>query len=262
MGKEGFINDSKMAFKGTLNGILGAFIYELIISFIVSFVVTYIVTINNPSLESAGLEKLIADTYSSFPFAMLISLLGSVTTLIMFVVIFKPNRFKEICLKAINNKTLKYGAIGALCIIGFSIVYNSALVSILRLDSAGNANQENVVSLIMSQPILGFLSVVLLAPAVEEFTFRYSLFGGVYKKSKKLAYFASGLIFMLMHSISSFSAASGFNKDFLIELLYLPPYLFSGLALCYVYDKTNNVGASFVAHLLNNLISFLSIIMI
>lgn len=260
MEKEGFINDSKLAVKGSLNGILGTFAYELIVSLIISFIVTYAVSVNNPGLGSEQLEGLVNDAYSSFPFAIVISCLANIIALIVFVKIISLNKFKEIMKKAFNKKTVKYGCIVAFVLMGFSIVYNSLIVTIFNLSEAGNANQGNVIDLIISQPLLGFLSVVVLAPIVEEFTFRYCVFGGLYSKNKKLAYVVSGVVFMFMHSIASFTSASGFNKEFLIELAYLPPYLFSGLALCYAYEKNNNIGASVVAHALNNLISFLSIV--
>ena len=260
MEREGFINNSKMAVKGVLNGILGMYLYELIISLFVSFVVAYVVSVNNPSASGEQLQGIVDNVFASFPFAILISCLVNVVILVVFVLIIKFDKFKEICKKAFNSKAIKYGCLTALCVMGFSIVYNFFVVLIFDLDSVGNANQEIVVSMISSQPFLGFLSVVILAPIVEELTFRFCMFGGLYNRNKKLAYIVSGVIFMFMHSIASFSSASGFNKEFLIELIYLPPYLFSGLALCYCYDKTDNIGTSFIAHALNNLISFLSII--
>ena len=86
------------------------------------------------------------------------------------------------------------------------------------------------------------------------------MFGGLCKYKKIVAYVVTAFVFMAMHGISSYGQAGGFNKEFLIELVYLPPYLFSGLALAYVYDKTNNIGSSTLAHIINNLISFLAIV--
>ena len=82
---------------------------------------------------------------------------------------------------------------------------------------------------------------------------------GIAKKKKWIGYVISGIVFAFMHSVSSF-IEFGLSKDLLIDLLYLPPYLFSGLALCYLYDKSDNLGSGFIAHMLNNLISFLGVI--
>ena len=67
---------------------------------------------------------------------------------------------------------------------------------------------------------------------------------------------------MLMHSVASFVSVGEFNREFLIELIYLPPYLISGILLCYAYDKTDNLGSSMIAHSLNNLVSFLGIVLL
>ena len=171
-------------------------------------------------------------------------------------------RAKNIFKKMFSVGTFKLGAVIAVSLIMFSITYNIIISNILDLESAGNANQDNVISLILSQPILGFLSVVVLAPIVEELTFRYCVFGGLYNKSKKVAYIVSSVVFMAMHSIASFISIGAINKELLMELVFLPPYLISGVLLCYAYDKTDNLGTSMIAHSLNNLVSFLSIVLL
>ena len=257
--REGFVENSKVAFRGIANGIFGSFIYELIISIFISIMVTTTVASKNPGATEEELDILVNKTFDSFPFSLIISCLASAVVLGVFIAIIKFSKFKELCKKAISFKSLKYGFIGGLCIMGFSILYNSSIISIFNLEGSGNANQEGVVELIKSNLLLGFLSVVVLAPLVEELTYRYCLFGEFSKKKKWFGYLVAGIIFMIMHSISSF-ISYGFSKDLLVDFLYLPPYLFSGLALCYVYDKSNNLGSSFLAHMFNNLISFLGIV--
>jgi len=258
--KEGFVKNSKFAIKGMLNGILGASIYEIVVSIFITALISSLVTSKNPNASGAELEILIDNAYNAFPYGLLISCIGSLIVLVVFVVIIKFETFKQLCKKAINLKTLQYGIIAALCIMGFSIFYNSLATNIFNLDGSGNANQDAVTELIKSNVVLGLLSVVILAPITEELTYRYCMFGEISKKKKWLGYLISGVVFMLMHSIASYSQTGGFNKAFLIESIYLPPYLFSGLALCYVYDKTNNIGSSVIAHLLNNLVSFLIVV--
>jgi len=228
--REGFVENSKVAVRGVINGIFGSFVYELILSLFISVIVTTIVTNKNPGATEEGLNQLVNDAFEAFPFSILISCIGSLITLGVFVYIIKFIKFKEICKKAINSTTLKYGGIGVLCIIGFSIVYNSSIISIFNLGDSGNANQEGVVELIKSNAFLGFLSVVILAPIVEELTYRYCIFGATCKKKKWIGYLISSIVFMAMHSLSSF-LSYGFSKQLLTEMLYLPPYLFSGLAL-------------------------------
>lgn len=256
--KEGFVENSRVALRGVANGIFGSFVYELLLTLFVSIVVTMVVTSKNPNLLQEEITAQTDKIFESFPFSLVISCLGSVIALVVFAFIIGCKKFIAIIKKLVNKETLKYGIIGALAIMGFSIFYNSAISSIFNIGT-GNANQENVVAFIKNNVFLGFLSVVIFAPIVEEMTYRYCLFGGVIRKKKWLAYVVSGVVFALMHCTSSV-LEYGFTKELLVEFLYVPPYLFSGLALCYLYDKTSNLGASFIAHLLNNLVSFIGIV--
>ena len=226
--REGFVENSKVAFKGIANGIFGSFVYELIISVIVTIMITTNVTNRNPGATEEELNTLVNMAFDSFPFSLIISCLSSLAVLVVFIVIIKFSKFKELCKKAISFKSLKYGFICGLCIMGFSILYNSSIITIFNLEDAGNANQEGVIVLIKENVILGFLSVVVLAPLVEELTYRYCLFGEMAKKKKWVGYLISGIVFMLMHSVSSF-ISYGFSKELLIgpEILPLAIHLFS-----------------------------------
>lgn len=258
--REGFVKDSKVAMKGIFNGVFGSLVYELILVFLLSFFISMVVSTKNPNVSGEGLKVLVDEAYKSFPYSILLSCLVNLAVVIVFVYILKFDVFKNLCKKAINSQTIKYGVLTAIVIMASTVLYKLAIVNLFDLESGNNANQVGVESLIKSSPILGFLLVVILAPTSEELTYRYCMFGELSKKRKFLAYTVSGLVFMAMHGIASFTQAEGFNKEFLIELIYLPPYLFSGLALCYAYDKTSNIGSSFLAHLINNLISFASVV--
>lgn len=262
MERENFIKDSRLAMKGIVNGILGSFVYELILYSLVLMIVTNIVSSNNVIVSEEQLNLLVNDVYDQYPLGIIVSCLTSVVTFGVFVYLLGFNKIKEILKKAFNKRTLKWGLIIGVSLIAVSIIYNSIIVSIFDLDSAGNENQNSVVKMIGTSAILGCLSVVVLAPIVEELTFRYCIFGGLYIKNKKFAYIVSAAVFMFMHSIASLLGARGFNLAFLQELLYLPPYLIAGLLLCYAYDKTDNLGSSMIAHALNNLVSFLSIVLL
>ena len=101
-------------------------------------------------INNTFLEILVNKAYDSFPYGILIGCLSSLVALIVFIIIIKKDTFKNLCKKAITLKTLKYGAIAALCMMGFSIVYNNLAVEIFNLDSVGNANQEAVTEMIKS----------------------------------------------------------------------------------------------------------------
>lgn len=262
MEKENFIKDSKVAIKGTVNGIIGSFIYEIILSFFVLIIVNNIVSSNNAIVSDEQLNLLVNDAYLKYPIDIIVSCIASLITLIVFAYLLGFNKIKDIFKKAFNSTTLKWGFVIGISLISVSIIYNASIMNIFKLESTGNENQNNVINMIGTSSMFGFLSVVVLAPIVEELTFRYCMFGGLYTKNKKFAYMISAFIFMFMHAIASLIAAKGFNMDFLKELIYLPPYLIAGLLLCYAYDKTDNLGSSMIAHALNNLVSFLCIVLL
>lgn len=259
--KNEFVQNSQVAIKGTVNGIVGSMLYEVILTLFFSILITIIIGIKNPGVSSDELNIISNKFFDSFPISIIATCLASLCTLVVFVYLIGWNKIKKICKKAFTLKTLKYGINCALVIMLFSVIYNSSIMNVFNLGDTGNANQSNVIELIKENLFLGFLSVVVFAPIVEELTYRYCLFGGVRIKKRFLAYLVSGLVFMFMHALASF-LTYGFSKDLLVEMIYLPPYLFSGLVLCYVYEKSNNLGSSFIAHLLNNLISFLAIVML
>lgn len=255
-----FVENSQIAFKGTINGIIGSYIYNVIIAVFFSIVASTIVAGQNTGMGQEELSLLAEDYYVS-KFSILATCLGSVVTLVTSIIIMKFSKFKEICKKAINSKSVLYGVAGFFAIIMFQLIFN-VFHSFIGLDSSGNSNQDSVVNLILNNPLLGFALVVVLSPIVEEIVYRYFLFGGLVKSKKKwVAYVVASLIFMFMHSISSFTEY-GFSKELLMEFLYLPGYLTSGLILCYVYDKSENLGSSYIAHTLNNLLAFLGAILL
>lgn len=138
--------------------------------------------------------------------------------------------------------------------IAFSYVYNFLLL-IFNVDvSGGNANQSNVLALIKSNAFLSFITMVIMAPILEEITYRYFLFGGIAKYNRKWAIVISGFIFMCVHAVASFTQDV---DNIFRELLLLPPYMFSGVALAYAYDKSESLATSTIIHALNNLISFI-----
>ena len=139
--REGFIKDSKLAIKGALNGFLGSMIYELLIVLLFSIVISSVVSANNPNASSEQLKELVDVAYNSFPFSILISCLTSLVTLVVFVAVLKIDTFKKILKRLFDVKVVKYGFIGALCIMGFSIFYNSVAHIAFGLKDTGNANQ-------------------------------------------------------------------------------------------------------------------------
>ena len=51
------------------------------------------------------------------------------------------------------------------------------------------------------------------------------------------------------------------TSDILTWFLLAIPYLISGFMLAYIYDSSKNIYASVIAHMLNNLMSFIVIVL-
>ena len=238
--KESFVKDKLTAILGSINGI---FLYDLLWPFLVVVLMKLVL------LDK--FDGLVDNHYSVMSSVlMIISMLATLTAAIF---IANPKRM----LKAYDkfkkgNIKLIFISLGYMFL--FSYIYNLILLTSGVDITGGNANQENVVSLISEVPILSFISMVILAPILEEITYRYFLYGGIAKYNRNAAIVISGFIFMAVHAIASFSeGVDNIGR----ELLLLPPYMFSGMVLAYAYDKSENLLVSTSIHALNNLISFI-----
>ena len=235
-----FIEDEKKALIGAANGIL---LYDLFWPYLALIIIQLILGNNyNAILES---------NYHVLSLVLMIA--TCLFTLIASIFIARPknilksfDRFKQGDVKRI------FSTLGVMLL--FTFTYNVLIIS-LGVDAiGGNANQSNVIDLIYGSPTLAFISMIILAPVLEEVTYRYFVYGGISKYNRKLAIVLSGFIFMCVHATASFSQPV---DDMFRELILLPPYMFSGMALAYSYDKTSNLAIPIAIHALNNLFSFI-----
>jgi membrane protease YdiL (CAAX protease family) len=140
---------------------------------------------------------------------------------------------------------LAYGVLILASSIAISVFYYE-----IGISSSDNANETAVVTMMQAFPLLSFIVFVIFGPVCEEITYRLGLFSGLRRFNKIMAYVVVILLFGLIH----------FNfktTDWINELLNLPYYMTAGAILCYVYDK-ENLATSMVAHVTNNLISFVT----
>ena len=139
-----------------------------------------------------------------------------------------------------------------------SILYSVILSAILTATGgsySSNANQSTLESIIKVYPIMSFVIFGIVGPISEELTYRVGLFSLCSRVNKVFGYIVSLIIFALIH----FSWTSIGTKDFVTELYNLPSYLIAGFGLAFIYDK-GGIGASFIAHSLNNIYSVVSVI--
>ncbi|WP_242281108.1 CPBP family intramembrane glutamic endopeptidase, partial [Bacillus cereus group sp. BfR-BA-01347] len=101
-----------------------------------------------------------------------------------------------------------------------------------------SANTSSTVAAAAISPV-ALVSIVLLAPLVEEFVFRYAAINILTQKFKQTwRILISSLFFSIMH----------FDFPFIFG------YFLIGLVLAVVYVRTNRLLVSFVVHAIMNLI--------
>ena len=144
----------------------------------------------------------------------------------------------------IKSFKVKYVIMAALTAIFLAIAstFISALFEMLNIPME---NQSMVVDAMKKMPVATSIVLIVLAPIVEEFVFRYSIF--TFAKNPRNAIFVSSILFAVIHGIG------------IATLLYF----FMGACLGLLYYKTNkNIGVSILAHAINNALSVLSMLLI
>lgn len=127
-------------------------------------------------------------------------------------------------------------------LIGFGIMAISNLFITFVLKKSIAGNEDVVRSYITTMPILMILDVVILAPFLEELTFRKSIREAI--NNKWCYVLISGIIFGWMHIASYISSIS--------DLVYLIPYSALGISFSLLYYKTDNIFSTIMMHAMHN----------
>lgn len=133
---------------------------------------------------------------------------------------------------------------GYLIMIGLGFIASLAMMLLQIGDTS--ANQQNVESLISIVPFLSMITVVILAPFVEEIIFRYLLIKGL---GKYIPVWAAGVV-----SVIVFAAIHVLQAGDFINII---PYLALGAGLTIAYIRTNNIMVPIAMHFIQNLIAVL-----
>ena len=244
-------DDSHSIF-GMILAIIGQTVLTLLVSLFFSVVLSVFVVLFFPN---ADVTKSVTNIYNAFDLDLVIYIIvGGIMVLLYFLLMGKEY-FKSI-LRGFKNKKLILWGIG----LGLLLTFISSGYSIIvgQFVKETNANQSQIASTVTKNYVLSFLMIVAVAPVVEELGFRYFIFGSLKRKSRVLAYLLSAVIFALIH----FSVLIGeSNIDWVAELTSFPTYLFAGVFLCFVYDKSERLACPIMAHATNNFIAFISLIL-
>lgn len=157
-----------------------------------------------------------------------------------------------------------------IAIISFAVMYGlteltNYIFYVLELPLS-SSNQDFIINALKSETFIYVaISVVFLAPFVEEVIFRKLLFGAIesnLKLPKIVVVIISTVIFSLIHLSSEltlvFSDISNFK--YLVAFFLYAPLAFV-LSFSYSYSK-NNIFTVIIVHMLNNLLSLILILVL
>lgn len=217
-------------------------LYEIIVFILSFFGLSFI------AFTLMILIRVFVPDYSSY--IMIANFLSYLILFIVFsIMIFTVKKGKELLNYFKDGKQYLFGLImGAILIAGTLILGN---IFSLIFKSTPNDNQQAITDMTFSMPIVTFIMTVILAPITEEIAYRAGLFTALSRKNRVLAYVITIFMFAIIHF--SFDFNNIFN-----ELINMPVYMLAAGILCFTYEKYG-LGASIIAHMLNNLVSFLAI---
>ena len=122
---------------------------------------------------------------------------------------------------------------------------STGIIAIIDKDKVLNMiNDTSMLPTNNVELILCFISIVILAPVLEEITFRKVLF---IRLSRKLGFVISAVISSLIFGIGH-------------DSLGILGAIAFGIGCCILYRKYNNIAASITVHMVNNLIAGIIVI--
>ena len=161
---------------------------------------------------------------------------------------FMRNYLIEDFLKLKNNKKIYLLIILGLALLFTGIAYLLDKGFTKLVDSSNN--QKTIIQILNSSAkIPMIITTVILAPVVEELIFRKAIFESLKQYSLIPCYVLSIILFALPHMLTT-------GIPFGVWVLQLLPYLILGGMLTFIYHISNqNVYASILAHMFNNILS-------
>lgn len=115
-------------------------------------------------------------------------------------------------------------------------------------------NENRIRDMMTAYPLIMFVVACLLAPLVEETTYRLGLFSILKRKNKILAYAVTIIVFAAIHFAYN-------SPNLTNEFLNAPGYMIGAFVLTFTYDYYG-LQASITAHAMNNIFAFLQAITI
>ncbi|PFR21404.1 CPBP family intramembrane glutamic endopeptidase [Bacillus cereus] len=165
-------------------------------------------------------------------------LIGFSLTLIIFFLIYRKEIMKDTKLSIqLSRSSFVWILFGVILVFLGQMVGRLLDKSVFQLTTQ-SANTSSTVAAAVISPV-ALISIVLLAPLVEEFVFRYAAINILTRRfTQTCSILISSLFFSIMH----------FDFPFIFG------YFLIGLVLAVVYVRTNRLLVSFFVHAIMNLI--------
>lgn len=174
---------------------------------------------------------------------LILTLFSDTILLIILFILYRKTLIEDF--KKFKNNLFQNMDCGIKCwFIGLIVMVVSNLIINLFIHQASAGNEETVQALIKSSSILSIITVGVIAPIIEELTFRKS-FRDIFKKKVPFILISS-LVFGGLHVVLSLTSAW--------DLFYLIPYCSLGAAFGYMYYKTDNIYTPIVMHMFHNIV--------
>ena len=180
-------------------------------------------------------------------------LINSINYTVLFIVdmLLLINYYPELINPFKKGRTYIAGLVGFAFLLGGSMLI-SYLMELAVPSASEGANQSVAIEMVLRNPVACIIILGFIGPLVEELTYRVGLFTLCKRASTVLAYIVTTLVFAAIH-------IDFFSDNIINELVALPDYIFAGVMFSLLYDK-EGFGASYLAHVANNLFSVISII--
>ncbi|MGF9881508.1 type II CAAX endopeptidase family protein [Bacillus albus] len=165
-------------------------------------------------------------------------LIGFSLTLIIFVLIYRKELMKDTKLSIkLSRSSFVWILIGIILVFLGQMVGSLLDKSVCQLTTQ-SVNTSSTVAAAVISPV-ALISIVLLAPLVEEFVFRYAAINILTRRfTQTWSILISSLFFSIMH----------FDFPFIFG------YFLIGIVLALVYVRTNRLLVSFFVHAIMNLV--------
>ena len=198
-------------------------------------------------------QAIVMFVYSVFHLSEISSTLIGNSCFVVALIVFYYKMFSE-KIKDYFTNFIGYLRVGVKhWLFGLLVMYVSNFILSYFIFAGEIATNEELNRIyLLKNPIVGFVSVVFLAPFVEEMIFRFGIRNIVSRK--KFFPIISALAFGLPHALTGITSP--------LELLYVVPYGALGYVFAVVYEKTDNIFSSMTVHALHNLFCFVVIILV